>query len=443
MLCATGWCLSQPLSPTFTTRIQYSDTPTTHLFTLSEARDNNEHHQQQHPQKKETRDQANTQQQGKNNNNNNTKKKEMARTINLFRNMMLHRPHCHKRYTYHHPLFQQQVRYYASNPLVIVETSSSSSSSSSGNSQQLVTNSTLSTISAARKLSEKVSALVFTHNGDKSIAEQVSKLQGIHQVLWLNKEQFKHSISEILVSVMEQVQKKHNYSHILCPHTVFGKDLLPRLATTLNVSPVMDVIQIDGEDVFMRPIYAGNALCTVQSTDAVKLMTIRPTAFEKVAVNDSASAAKIETENNIQLDESLLNRTPKWISEELSKSDRPELTSARVVISGGRGLKNGENFKILYELADKLHGAVGATRAAVDEGYVPNDMQVGQTGKVVAPELYIAVGISGAIQHLAGMKDSKTIVAINKDPEAPIFQVADYGLVADLFQAVPELTKKL
>jgi electron transfer flavoprotein alpha subunit len=360
--------------------------------------------------------------------------------------MMLHRPsHYHRRYVCNHlppppPLFQQE-RYYASNPLVIVETNSS-------NSQSMVANSTLSTISAARKLSDdKVSALVFTHNGDRTIAEQVSRLQGVHQVLWLNKEQFKHNISEILVSAMEQVQKKYNYSHILCAHTVFGKDLLPRLAATLDVSPVMDVIQIDGEDVFMRPIYAGNALCTVQSTDAIKLLTIRPTAFEKVSVHTSADntvAAKIEAvDNHIQLDESLLNRAPRWISEELSKSDRPELTSARVVVSGGRGLKNGENFKILYELADKLHGAVGATRAAVDEGYVPNDMQVGQTGKVVAPELYIAVGISGAIQHLAGMKDSKTIVAINKDPEAPIFQVADYGLVADLFQAVPELTKKL
>jgi len=324
---------------------------------------------------------------------------------------------------------QQQFRHYAKS-LVLVEHSNNQLSAS-----------TLPTITAAQKLTGPITALVFTHNGDKSVAEQVSKLSGVEKVLILNNSQFEHNIAEYLQEALQQVQSKNQFSHILAPHTVFGKNLLPRLAASLDVSPVMDVMQIDGESKFMRPIYAGNALCTVESMDTTKVMTVRTTAFDKAAAaaSDKSAAEIVSEEANVDS----VKNAPQWISEEISKSDRPELASARVVVSGGRGLKNGENFKILYDLADKLGGAVGATRAAVDEGYVPNDLQVGQTGKVVAPELYIAVGISGAIQHLAGMKDSKTIVAINKDAEAPIYQVADYGLVGDLFNVVPEMTQKL
>jgi electron transfer flavoprotein alpha subunit len=323
-----------------------------------------------------------------------------------------------------------QQRYYAAsgkaNTLVVVEHANNKLSSAC-----------LPTITAAKQLGN-VTAIVFTHDNNKSVAEEVGKIDGVNKVVVVNHSAFEHKIAERLYPVLANIQQKNKYSHILAPHSIFGKDLLPRVAAALDVSPITDILRIDDDNTFVRPIYAGNALSTVSSSDEVKVITVRPTAFDKAA--SGSQQAEIVTED-AQVEN--VDKTPQWISEEIVKSDRPELASARVVVSGGRGLKSGDNFKILYDLADKLGGAVGATRAAVDDGYVSNDLQVGQTGKVVAPELYIAVGVSGAIQHLAGMKDSKTIVAINKDAEAPIFQVADYGLVADLFTAVPEITQKV
>lgn len=242
---------------------------------------------------------------------------------------------------------------------------------------------------------------------------------------------------EAITPLIIAAQKQFNFSHIVAGASAQGKALLPRLASQLDVSPISEVIAIKSPDTFVRTIYAGNAILTLKSLDAIKILTIRGTNFEATGV--ASADAPIE---NVPAGE-FKTDLASFVSQELTKSDRPELTAAKCIVSGGRGLKSGENFKILYDLADKLGGAVGASRAAVDAGYVSNDLQIGQTGKIVAPDLYIAVGISGAIQHLAGMKDSKTIVAINKDPEAPIFQVADHGLVADLFKAVPELTGKI
>ncbi|XP_028145590.1 electron transfer flavoprotein subunit alpha, mitochondrial [Diabrotica virgifera virgifera] len=295
---------------------------------------------------------------------------------------------------------------------------------------------TQNAITAAKKLGGEVSVLVAgTKCGPASSA--LSKAGGVSKVLVAENEAFKGFTAENLTPLILNAQKQFKFTHIIAGASAFGKALLPRVAAKLDVSPVTDIIAIKSPDTFVRTIYAGNAIQTLQVTDPIKILTIRGTNFEADPLDGGSAATE-----NIPAD-GCANDLTTFVSQELSKSDRPELTSAKVVVSGGRGLKSGDNFKLLYDLADKLNAAVGASRAAVDAGYVPNDMQVGQTGKIVAPDLYIAVGISGAIQHLAGMKDSKTIVAINKDPEAPIFQVADYGLVADLFKVVPELTEKL
>ncbi|XP_073241935.1 electron transfer flavoprotein subunit alpha, mitochondrial-like [Porites lutea] len=295
---------------------------------------------------------------------------------------------------------------------------------------------TLSAITAAKKLGGDISALV-AGTSCGTVVEELSKVEGISKILVAEHEAYKGFLPEVLAPLIVGTQNQFNFSHITAGATAIGKNVLPRVAALLDVAPLQDVIEIKSDDTFVRTIYAGNAVTTCKSNDTVKVFTIRGTAFEAASASGGAAASEsapsAETGNDLSA----------WVGEELNVSDRPELTSAKVVVSGGRGLKNGENFELLYKLAEKMNAAVGASRAAVDAGFVPNDMQVGQTGKMVAPELYIAVGISGAIQHLAGMKDSKTIVAINKDPEAPIFQVADYGLVADLFKAVPEMTEKL
>jgi electron transfer flavoprotein alpha subunit len=292
---------------------------------------------------------------------------------------------------------------------------------------------TLSTITAATQLGGDVAVLV-AGSGCRAAAEKASKIAGVGKVLLADAEHYAHRLAENMALLI--VRLAPDYSHVLAPATTFGKNFMPRVAALLDVAMISDVIAIESEDTFVRPIYAGNALATVQAADAVKVMTVRGTAFEKAATEGGSAAIEdVEPAEDPELSS--------FAGQELTESERPELTAARVVISGGRGMQNSENFHLLETLADKLGAAVGASRAAVDAGYAPNDYQVGQTGKVVAPDLYIAVGISGAIQHLAGMKDSKVIVAINKDEEAPIFQIADYGLVADLFQALPELASEL
>jgi electron transfer flavoprotein alpha subunit len=293
--------------------------------------------------------------------------------------------------------------------------------------------STLNAVTAAQKLGGAVHLLVAGHEV-AALAQSAAKIAGIEKVRVADAPQYAHALAEDLAALV--VALAPDYSHILAPATTFGKNFLPRAAALLDVAQISDIVAVESPDTFVRPIYAGNALATVQSSDRIKVITVRTTGFE--AAKSEGGAAAIEPAAALDA-----GGTSRFVSHELTKSARPELTSARIIVSGGRGMGNGENFKLLEALADKLNAAVGASRAAVDSGFVPNDYQVGQTGKVVAPELYIAVGISGAIQHLAGMKDSKVIVAINKDAEAPIFQIADYGLVADLFQAVPELTSKL
>ena len=297
---------------------------------------------------------------------------------------------------------------------------------------QELKNATRNTITAAIQIGGDVDVAV-VGSDCQSVAENAGKIAGVNKVILVDNACYQHQLAENVAAVIADLGK--TYSHILAPSTTTGKNVLPRVGALLDVQPISDVIAVESPDTFQRPIYAGNVIATVKSLDPIKVLTIRGTAFD--ATGDGGSAS-IEN-NSVALD----SGTSSFVNEELAKSDRPDLTAARVVVSGGRGMQNGDNFNMLYELADKLEGAVGASRAAVDAGFVPNDMQVGQTGKVVAPDLYIAVGISGAIQHLAGMKDSKVIVAINKDEDAPIFQVADYGLVADLFDAVPELISKL
>ncbi|XP_033220911.1 electron transfer flavoprotein subunit alpha, mitochondrial [Belonocnema kinseyi] len=295
---------------------------------------------------------------------------------------------------------------------------------------------TQNALAAATKIGGDVTVLVAgTKCGPAS--EAVSKAPGVAKVIVAESEAFNGLTPESITPLVLATQKQLNFSHILAGASAFGKALLPRIAAKLDVSPASDVIAIKSPDTFIRQIYAGNAIQTVKVKDNIKILSVRGTAFKPVALE--GGSAKIEAAPAGDYKSAQVE----FIKQELTKSDRPDLASAKVVVSGGRGLKSGDNFKLLYALADKLNAAVGASRAAVDAGYVPNDLQVGQTGKIVAPDLYIAVGISGAIQHLAGMKDSKTIVAINKDPDAPIHQVADYGLVADLFKAVPELTEKL
>lgn len=294
---------------------------------------------------------------------------------------------------------------------------------------------TQNAVTAAQKIGGDVTVLV-AGTECAAVAEQVSKIKGVSKVLLAQNAAFKGHTAETITDAVVAIQNQLKFTHILAGATSFGKNVTPRIAAKLDVSPISDIIGVKSQDTFVRTIYAGNAIQTLKAKDAVKVLTIRGTNFE--AAPEGGSCA-VEKAADVKVTEGLST----FLGQEINKSDRPELTSAKVIVSGGRGLKSGDNFKLLYDLADKLGAAVGASRAAVDAGYVPNDLQIGQTGKIVAPDLYIAVGISGAIQHLAGMKDSKTIVAINKDPEAPIFQVSDHGLVADLFKAVPELTGKI
>jgi len=292
---------------------------------------------------------------------------------------------------------------------------------------------TLSAVAAAAAIGGDVHVLV-AGSGAQAVAEQAAKVAGVSKVLLADGASLEYGLAENVAAQVLEIAG--NYSHILFPATASGKNVAPRVAARLDVAQISDIIAVDSADTFQRPIYAGNAIATVQSSDSVKVITVRTTAFDAVAAEGGSAA--IETAAAVAD-----SGQSSFVGREFAKSDRPELAGASVVVSGGRGLGSAENFKILDPLADKLGAALGASRAAVDAGYAPNDWQVGQTGKIVAPQLYVAVGISGAIQHLAGMKDSKVIVAINKDAEAPIFGVADYGLAADLFQAVPELTDAL
>lgn len=292
---------------------------------------------------------------------------------------------------------------------------------------------TLNTVAAASQIDADVHVLVVGFEC-QTVVEQAAQVAGVNKVLVADNAVYEHQLAENVSKLIVEIAG--GYGHILAPATTTGKNTMPRVAALLDVAQLSDVIKVVAPDTFVRPIYAGNAIATVKTTDKVKILTVRATGFDPVAATGGNAEREV-------LSQVIENKGSRFVKEQLAESDRPELTAASVIVSGGRGMGNGDNFKLLEGVADKLGAAIGASRAAVDAGFVPNDLQVGQTGKTVAPDLYIAVGISGAIQHLAGMKDSKVIVAINKDEEAPIFQVADYGLVADLFDAVPELEKSL
>jgi electron transfer flavoprotein alpha subunit len=298
---------------------------------------------------------------------------------------------------------------------------------------QSVRKATLNTVAAAKKLGGDVHVLVAGHNAGGA-AKAAAQIAGVAKVLHADAAHLGEFLAENMAALVVALAK--GYTHVLAPATSTGKDVMPRAAALLDVQQISEIVAIESPDTFVRPIYAGNALATVKSADAIKVITVRTTGFDAVAA--SGGNAPVESVT-APADYGLVA----FVGREVQKSERPELTSARIVVSGGRGMGSGENFKLLEPLADKLNAAMGASRAAVDAGFVPNDWQVGQTGKIVAPELYIAIGISGAIQHLAGMKDSRVIVAINKDEEAPIFQVADYGIVGDLFQVVPQVIEEL
>jgi electron transfer flavoprotein alpha subunit len=292
---------------------------------------------------------------------------------------------------------------------------------------------TLNTVTAAKAIGGDIVLLIAGENCGAA-AEAAAKVDGVSKVLVADNAVYGHQLAENVSLLVAEIGK--DYGYILSPATTNGKNTLPRAAALLDVAQISEIISVESADTFTRPIYAGNVIATVQSSDAIKVITVRATAFDPVAAEGGSASIEVVASAHDAGKSS-------YVREEVAKSDRPELTAASIVVSGGRGMQNGENFAMLYSLADKLGAAVGASRAAVDAGFVPNDMQVGQTGKIVAPDLYVAIGISGAIQHLAGMKDSKIIAAINKDEDAPIFQVADYGLVADLFEAVPEFSSSV
>jgi len=296
-----------------------------------------------------------------------------------------------------------------------------------------ISDQSLKAISATADFGEETHGIIAGSEIDDAVTE-ASKIKGISKLIHIDNEEFNNILAEKITSAIMEIADSYNY--FCAAATTTGKNIMPRIAAKLDVSQISEIVGVESPDTFIRTIYAGNAIATVQTKDSKKVLTIRPTAYKPAEFNTECCEIEKITPSNIP-------NISTYISEELTKSDRPELTSAKIIISGGRGMQNGENFVLLDKVAEKLGAAVGASRAAVDAGFVPNDYQVGQTGKVVAPELYIAVGISGAIQHLAGMKDSKVIVAINKDEEAPIFDVADYGLVADLFQVLPELEQAI
>jgi electron transfer flavoprotein alpha subunit len=293
--------------------------------------------------------------------------------------------------------------------------------------------STLATVQAALQLHCPVNVLVVGYHCE-SVAEEMAHYQGVAEVIHIDEGVYEHQLAENMAELIAEFAP--NYSHLLAPANTFGKNLMPRVAGLLEVGQVSDMMHVINASTFVRPIYAGNALTTVESLDPIKVITVRTTLFQEVGKTSQKAPLKKETKI-------IENKHTRFVNRQLNQSDRPDLTEAKIIVSGGRGLQRSDNFKLLEQLADQLGAAIGASRAAVDAGFVPNDYQVGQTGKVVAPDLYIAIGISGAIQHIAGMKDSKVIVAINKDPDAPIFDIADYGLVADLFDVLPELQQEL